>query len=457
MNNPPFMPKRIAGICAVLTCIFFLFIYKLVLGTGLVPGADEAVDQRTKRLEDIAARRQTVEGIFLDCKGEAITNSEEPGKPAKLLYSKAYSYIIGYNSSIYGTSGLRSRLYDHLFYGRKDGNGAEVTLTTDNALQQFCYDRLGDHEGSIIVLNAETGEILSMASRSNSEVAYDVNEIDEQFSTYRTIDAFLLNPATMAEQPGGSTFKTVMTAALVKHGMEDFTWDDPTGYIEIGNTKIWNYGKKYYGEGIDLQTALNSSINVYFAGAGLELNARNLLETAQSFLYGETIPLDFTTLHSTFDLGNLNDRALVAQTSFGQGRVAISPLQVGMTMAAILNDGQMMQPYLIEHISDDGETVYESSREVLATPLQKQEAQKVQEYLHNTAVHYGFSEDIYGKVYAKTGTADQAHGGNSVYYLMGVEAPAGKYVIVVNYRNTGVTSSALKDVATDILGYVVTM
>ena len=455
MKNRPVNPKRPALIYATTVFLTFVFIYNLILGTGLILGADAAVDARTQKLEDIAARKSTVEGQFLDRNGSPISEATTPGKPATLLFDEAYSHLIGYNSNMYGTSGLRKLLYDQLFYGGNDHTGAAVTLTTRNDLQQYCYDLLEGSEGSIIVMDAETGELLACASRSHTEVGYNVNEIDEQFAEYSQHNAFFLNRATMAQDTAGSTFKIISAASMLENGMGSYVYDDLDGAFQIGNEAIHNYGGAIYGAGIDLQTALSKSINVYFASAALELNAKNLQNTAHRFLFGQEVSLDFTTLHSTFHLGNLNNRMLLAQTAYGQGKVVVSPLQIAMIMAGVLNDGTLMKPYLIQQITDDGRTVYAGNPETASDALEKDIAHQLQDNLHETAKSYGFTEDLYGMVYAKTGTADQGTNNlNHIYFLLGTEMNGHRYVILADRCNTTQTSTALKQTVSNVLTYL---
>lgn len=455
MNSNLVNPKRPALIYAATVFLTFVFIYNLILGTGLIPGADTAVDARTRKLEDIAARKATVEGSFFDRNGFPISEGTTPGKPATVLFDEAYSHTIGYNSNMYGTSGLRKLLYDHLFYGGNDHTGAAVTLTTHNDLQQYCYDLLAGSEGSIIVMDAETGELLACASRSHSEVGYNVNEIDQQFKTYSQYNAFFLNRATMAQDTAGSIFKILTAASMLENDMGDYMYDDLDGNFKIGSGTIHNYKNAVYGAGIDLQTALNKSVNVYFASASQELNARNLQNTAHRFLFGQEISLDFTTLDSTFDLGNLSDRMLLAQTAYGQGQVAVSPLQIAMVMAGVINDGTMMKPYLIQQITDDGKTIYTARPEKASNALDKDIARQLQDYLKSTAESYGLTEELYGTVYAKTGTADQGTNHlNHIYFLAGAQINDHRYVILADRSNTNQTSGALKQTVSSVLTYL---
>lgn len=457
MGFVPFNARRMAAICGAAVFVTFLFAYNLVMGSGLIPGADAAVDARTEKLEDAAERRATIEGTFVDCTGAPISESKGAGEPAVLRFEESYSYLIGYNSKKYGTSGLRSRLHEYLYRGGSDYTGAQVRLTTHNALQEYCYQLLEGSEGSIIVMNAETGALLACASRSDAEVGYNVNEIDTHFETYNSIDTFFLNRAVMAQDPEGSTFKILTTAAMVENGLEDHVYDDLDGTFSVGGAVIHNYRGECFGAGLDLQTALKKSANVYFASAGVALGPQNLQATAQRFLLGTPVELDFATLRSEFALGDLNDPVLLAETAYGQGQVVASPMQIAMMMAAVVNDGVMMKPYILEEIIDDGSSVYRGTHEKISQALTADTAQRVQVYLHETAKYYGFSQEVYGTVYAKTGTADQSGGGNHLYYLMGVDTPDGSYVILADRRNAQSSSSALKNTATSVLVYLLSM
>lgn len=487
-----FNPKRSAVVVAVSFCLAFFMIYKLIMTTGLIPGANPDVDIITEAIQDSEARRITVEGRFLDRNGDAITEANERGKPAKLLYPKAYSYLIGYNSPIYETSGLRNRLYRDLFYGGEDGIGAEVTLTTDNSLQQFCYDQIGAYEGSIIVMNAHTGELLACASRSSGEIDYDVNIIDQRYdsnedgvvddkdhrmySLYATYPAFFLNRATISEDPPGSTFKIATGAAMIENGLGDYTFDDLDGTYKVAGTVVKNVmldgdTRLTLGPGANMANAFRKSANVYFASGAVEMGAKAYQQTAERFLLCQTIHLDFATLKPNFDLGNMNDKALLAHTAYGQGELKVSPLQVGMIMGAVMNDGRMMLPYLIQTVSDDGRVerqtkptaavqtaMVDGVEQVIddTPPMGPETAELLKKYLHAAALGYGLEEESYGMVYAKTGTAESSSE-NHIYMVAAVEDTSwGDLVIVVDRAHVSGSSSDLKGTMKNILGYLVT-
>jgi cell division protein FtsW (lipid II flippase) len=98
--------------------------------------------------------------------------------------------ITGYTNPAYGQSGLEATLdtylrgmqgnpassiwWDHLVYGQPPP-GLDIRLSIDLDLQQRTDALLADHVGAIVLINAQSGEILAMASHPT----YDPNRLDE--------------------------------------------------------------------------------------------------------------------------------------------------------------------------------------------------------------------------------------------------------------------------------------
>jgi cell division protein FtsW (lipid II flippase) len=131
-------------------------------------------------------------------------------------YTRQYLYpdlgpITGYTHPIYGQAGLEASLdqylrglrgnpasliwWDHLLYGTPPP-GIDMRLSIDLSLQTIADEMLGDHPGAVLLLNAETGEVLVMASHPG----FDPNLLDEQVATL-TDDGRspLLNRATQGQ------------------------------------------------------------------------------------------------------------------------------------------------------------------------------------------------------------------------------------------------------------------
>ena len=245
---------------------------------------------------------------------------------------------------------------------------------------------------------------------------------------------------------------------MLENGMGDYTYDDNDGEFTVGNAHIHNYNGAVYGKGVSMETALNKSVNVYFSAAALKLTSGALENTAARFQIGQRVPLDFATLESNFDLGDLGNESLLALTAFGQGQTTVSPLQIATIMGAVMNRGVMMKPFVVQTLTDNGLTSTYSSPEMLSRALSGDAAATLKGYLHSTAVGYGFTEEDYGMVYAKTGTADQSNGRNHLYLLLGLETKDGhSYAALIDWRNCSGSSAALKPSAANLLRYLSNM
>lgn len=431
-------------------------ISKFAIQAGLIKGVNTQIDRRVESVRDIAARDATVEGQFFDRNSTALTavEGDKAGVPAQVLY-KSFGAIIGYNSQIYGTSDMRNRLFDKLFYDHGDGRGCDVNLTMDADLNEYAYSLLEGYEGSITVMNANTGEIYCAASRSDAQMDYDVNKIDENFESYSEKDGFFLLPTTKAEDTAGSTFKILVGASLIENNMENYLYDDSNGAYKAGGFTIENYGNVAYGPDLDIYSAFNDSVNTYFSSAAVELGREKLSETLKKFTYNQKIETDLGTVYSTFDEVSLKNKGMLAQTGFGQGRVKASPLTISMTMAAVLNDGKIMLPYCIGSITEsDGKEIYSAKTETLSKAMNKNDSEKLKDMLHGTALYYGFDESL-GYITAKSGTSHDAYGTNHSYLLCGMEDTAlGDIVILCDRAHTYEMSGALKETARAIIEYI---
>src|SRR5690606_38147840 len=90
--------------------------------------------------------------------------------------------------------------------------GRGVQLTIDLRLQRVADEALGAHAGAIVLLDAETGEILALASHPT----YDPNTLEADWEDLLAApDAPLLNCATHAlYQPGGALWPLVLAGAF---------------------------------------------------------------------------------------------------------------------------------------------------------------------------------------------------------------------------------------------------
>ncbi|WP_405127420.1 penicillin-binding protein [Salicibibacter halophilus] len=255
-------------------------------------------------------------------------------------------------------------------------DGSDVGLTLDSniqlALEQAMTsvdDEYNPERMNAIVANAKTGEILAMSNRP------DFNPNNYEDITNHT------NFTVSDHYEPGSTFKMFTMAAAIESGEYDGDEEFESGTYDPGyDVTISDHND---GEGwgeITFDEAMERSSNVGFSKLVNEkMGADTLYEYLDRFGFGrETgieLPNEAAGLMSESDLDAM-------YTAFGQSS-AVTPIQQIQAATAIANDGQMMQPYIVDRIenSNVNETVYESEPVLAGEPISEETAKEVREQL----------------------------------------------------------------------------
>lgn len=182
----------------------------LVNGWWAVWRADDLL-ARTDNPRRAIADRFVPRGSLLDRQNQAITAIQGGiGTYQRIYLVPELSPIVGYTHPVYGQAGLEETLdpylrglqglpalkiwWEHLLYGQPPP-GLNVRLSLDLGIQAVADRELGSKPGAIVLMNADTGEILAMASHPT----YDANLLDENIFT--AANAPLLNRATQGLYP----------------------------------------------------------------------------------------------------------------------------------------------------------------------------------------------------------------------------------------------------------------
>jgi cell division protein FtsW (lipid II flippase) len=180
---------------------------------------------RTDNPRRSIADRYVLRGELLDRNNQPINITE--GKSG--TYQRIYLYpdlapVIGYTHPVFGQAGLEATLddylrglqgnpssliwWDHLLYGTPPP-GLDVRLSLSLALQSKADQLLGGHAGGIVLMNADTGEILVMASHPT----YDPNRLsDEGEALAQNPSAPLVNRTTQGLYPIGTSMLPLIRA-----------------------------------------------------------------------------------------------------------------------------------------------------------------------------------------------------------------------------------------------------
>jgi peptidoglycan glycosyltransferase len=352
-----------------------------------------------------------------------------------------FAHAVGYSYTRLGRAGLE-RFYDDELTGRQDAlgtvferligtdrRGDDVKTTLDPGAQRVALQQLAGRKGSVVALDPRTGAVKVLAN----EPAYDPNALREtaRFEALnRDPNAPLLDRATQAGYPPGSTFKVVTAAAAIDSGR--YT---PNSIISgrspkiISGTPLSNFGGEQFGP-ITLTTALTNSVNTVFATVGESLGKATMARYMDRFGFGEQVAIDLPSSERAASGERVNGRIVpatsgsvdVGRMAIGQDKLTVTPLQMAMVAAAVANGGKLMRPHLADKVIDrDGRTVKTIGARTLSTVMSQQTAREVGDMMANVVREgSGTAAALQGiDVAGKTGTAevDRSCGPNQLWFI----------------------------------------
>lgn len=283
-------------------------------------------------------------------------------------------------------------------------DGRTLELWVDRSFQRIVQERLaegiakyGAKEGSVVVMDPESGGILAMASYPDYEPA-----------RYEAYDRQLYkNPLVAGTYEPGSTFKIfVMAAALNERAVKANTTFDESGPVQVGGYSIRTWNGEYRGEQTMTEVIQHSS-NVGMVFVGNKLGKDKLLDYMGDFGFGQLTGVDLEDeatpqIRERSQWGEID----LATASFGQG-IAVTPIQMVRAVSAIANGGWLMEPYVVKSIRDTKGKVAEIKPKRVRRVLGKEAADVMTEMMVN-AVDNGEAKWAKPKGYriaGKTGTA----------------------------------------------------
>ncbi len=189
-------------------------------------GRGPALLARTDNARRALADRYVRRGALLDRREQPINLTQgAPGEYVRVYAYPDLSSVVGYIHPNYGQTGLEASMdnylrglqgnpasliwADHLFYGQPPP-GLDIRLSLDLRLQAHADFLLGPRRGAIVLMNADTGEILVMASHPT----FDANRLDElEAALLADPSSPLLNRAVQSAYPVGQALEPFLLAA----------------------------------------------------------------------------------------------------------------------------------------------------------------------------------------------------------------------------------------------------
>ncbi|MBK9293298.1 MAG: penicillin-binding protein 2 [Oligoflexia bacterium] len=275
--------------------------------------------------------------------------------------------------------------------------GHNITLTIDKDIQQAAYDSFikNKHTGSVVVLDPNTGEILSMVNTPSYDPNYFSTGISPEIWSQLVNDPFkpLRNKAVQDHYAPGSTFKTIVAiAALEEKLITTKTTFSCPGYMNFGRRK-YNCWRKHGHGPVNVYQALERSCDVFFYHLGIDLGIDKIAKYARKLGLGSKtgIELDNERTGLVPDtewkkkaLGEEWQPGENLSNAIGQGFNLLSPLQMATSYAAIATNGKVFRPYLIKKIESIDSKVLKVTSPHLIHNAQKKENENDVTISHET-------------------------------------------------------------------------
>ena len=296
--------------------------------------------------------------------GKIITNKNASGKEMPSSYSSYIDSINGYN--VHTTIDSTIQMY------------AEKTL--EEGIAKF--DVING--GFCLVMDPDTGAVLGMASSPD----YDLNDPSAiQDSVLQSTLNKIKNTSTEEEYTAalnaaqlkqwsnktlnttyepGSTFKPVVVAAGLEEGViSDSSTFVCTGKVHIGDWDIRCSARSGHGTQT-LRRALMNSCNMALIKIGQSLGADKFREYWENFGFTSTTGIELPgEQKSVFWTADKFGETELATASFGQ-RFTTTPIQIIRALSAVINGGHLMEPYVVQSVTDDDGNVvsYHEPKEI---------------------------------------------------------------------------------------------
>lgn len=445
-----------------------LFVILIVYHIGyILIQSDEDINNSYNKRQEILARKVVRGTIYSkDMVALATTETDEEGNEMRVYpYDDLFCHVVGsydmgqyclessYNFEMLTTqASIIDEVVAELNNQKLRGNSIVTTLDID--LQSVCDNAIGDYDGSVVIMDPETGDILSMVSKPG----YNPNDIQNIWDDIKSDDSgALVNRATQGLYPPGSVFKLFTLGEYIdshKKSYVDYVFECD-GTIEFVDFTMSCSNKKAHGK-LDLFGAFADSCNCTFVNIGTMIDADKLNEYCQSKLFNAELPLDIPYKSSSITVSNSDSEFMKSQTVIGQGETLVTPIHMCMVMSSIANNGILMKPRLVSGIIDNnGNCVKDFGTEDYQQLYSADEANVLKEYLKEVVkvgTAYRLQNDNM-EVYGKTGTAQISVTGKAHSWFVGaIETDSGKsYAIAVVLENIDENTSPAVVVTKEII------
>lgn len=308
-----------------------------------------------------------------------------------------------------------------------------VKLTVDAQLTAVAYQAMGDKNGTVMVYNYHTGEMLCKVSKPT----FDPMNMPEDLMENPAYEGVFLDKNLSAAYTPGSTFKIITQAAAMDKWPDQ--WQSRTyicnGWVDVGGSEITCMGT--HGE-VDAYAAFGNSCNVYYALLANDLGSDILQQKAEGMGFNQNLSFEgIPCVKSELDLATVSANEL-GWAGVGQHTTLANPYHMLTLMGAIANGGTYQAPKVM-----DGWSLTDALSSGSRGYLDSKQAASLKDLMRsNVQNYYGDYFPVDMMVCAKSGTAEVGSDKGDNSWMVGFCAADDYPYAVVVVVEEGVSGAA---------------
>jgi penicillin-binding protein 2 len=241
--------------------------------------------------------------------------------------------------------------------------GKDLKLNIDIKLQLKAQQLLGEHRGSVIIMDAKTGGILTLVSNPSYDPNLFVKGISNKKyqALLQSLDRPLINRATQGRYPPASTIKPQMALLALDTGVITETtiindpgwWQVPGSKRRFRDWKRWGHGK------VNVSLAIEQSCDTFFYDTAYKVGIDRINPFMEQFGFGRYSGLDIgeetkaimpsrewkkRRFHKPWYDGD------TISVGIGQGYWTVTPIQLTKATAILARRGEIVEPQILQSI-----------------------------------------------------------------------------------------------------------
>ncbi|MFN3412583.1 MAG: penicillin-binding protein 2, partial [Thermoanaerobaculum sp.] len=237
--------------------------------------------------------------------------------------------------------------------------GRPLSVTLDLSLQREAAKALGPQVGAVVALDPKNGAVRVLLSQPAFDPDLFAGHLEPQKWQELVADPLhpLNNRALQALYPPGSTIKPLYAAAALASGVRT----PSQGVFCTGAVSIYGHPYRCWLKGghghVALEEAVEVSCDTYFYYLARDAGIDRLASWARLFGLGSPTGIELSGEAAGLVPDDAWSRRVRGQpwyagetisVGIGQGPILVTPLQLAVAYAALVNGGYLVTPHLVE-------------------------------------------------------------------------------------------------------------